>query len=106
MCTGAIITFYKPIFNFASTGHELISLYRNDLKFAHLVRCFRALAFVPSEDVAYGFDVLVKSEIYDKRLNPFCAYFKVSICSKTNKLSKVDYFHKLCSFIANTYSNI
>ena len=57
----------------------LTTAYRNEYKFGHLCRCFRALAFVPVEDVEYAFNLLIKSDKYDQRLNPYCIYFKVSV---------------------------
>ena len=76
--------------NFAFAGNNLWKDYRNDVELANLVRCFRALAFVPCEDVEYAFNELVTSKKYDKRLNPFCAYFKVSFDRNIFRILSID----------------
>ena len=53
--------------------------YRSDTRLEHAVKMFRALAFVPPEEVQEFFDSFVKSEKHDERLNQFAdVYLRVS----------------------------
>ena len=56
--------------------------YRNEAKFCFAAKLFRALAFVPVEEVQNCFDALVKSDLYDEQLNEFADdYFRVRFTS-------------------------
>ena len=58
--------------------HGLKATYENDPYFSHLLRMFRALAFVPTDKVRDYYDELINSarfEPYRDQLLDYCTYF-------------------------------